>query len=196
MNTTSHAADASILWISGPVLRARTQRAMRINEAVLIANSAVLRSGERELVFVDQGDGRFEPREVELGIRGEGDVVQDDRIRASVLRTDRSQLLIVNRKGDRQQFAIGPTEREQISLVTAAISSSAEAYRITYATFQPLRPVRVAGGYRVTLTDGELTSLVVLTDGSSPFLCSATSRALGWQTTLSSMHQPIRSAPC
>ncbi len=47
-----------------------------VRNAVLIANSAVLRSGERDLVFVDLGEGRFEPREVELGIRGEGDLVQ------------------------------------------------------------------------------------------------------------------------
>ena len=45
-------------------------------DAILIPYSAVLRSGQRELVFVDLGEGRFEPREVELGIRGEGDVVQ------------------------------------------------------------------------------------------------------------------------
>ena len=44
--------------------------------AILIPNSAVLRSGERDLVFVDLGEGRFEPREVELGIRGERDEVQ------------------------------------------------------------------------------------------------------------------------
>ena len=42
----------------------------------MIPNSAVLRSGERDLVFVDLGEGRFEPREVRLGIRGEGDDVQ------------------------------------------------------------------------------------------------------------------------
>ena len=52
--------------IYGPVLR----------DAVLIPDSSVLRSGERDLVFVDLGDGRFDPREVELGVRGEGDVVQ------------------------------------------------------------------------------------------------------------------------
>ena len=45
-------------------------------DAILIPDSAVLRSGERDLVFVDLGEGRFEPREVMLGIRGEGDVVQ------------------------------------------------------------------------------------------------------------------------
>jgi Cu(I)/Ag(I) efflux system membrane fusion protein len=36
----------------------------------------VLRSGERDIVFVDLGAGRFQPREIELGIRGEGDVIQ------------------------------------------------------------------------------------------------------------------------
>lgn len=52
--------------LQGPVVR----------DAVLIPNSAVLRSGERDLVFVDLGEGRFEPREVKLGIRGEGDDIQ------------------------------------------------------------------------------------------------------------------------
>lgn len=47
-----------------------------IPDAVLIPNSSVLRSGERDLVFVDHGDGRFEPREVRTGIRGDGDTVE------------------------------------------------------------------------------------------------------------------------
>jgi Cu(I)/Ag(I) efflux system membrane fusion protein/cobalt-zinc-cadmium efflux system membrane fusion protein len=47
-----------------------------ISDAVLIPDSAVLRSGERDLLFVDLGKGRFEPRQVQLGVRGEGDVVQ------------------------------------------------------------------------------------------------------------------------
>jgi Cu(I)/Ag(I) efflux system membrane fusion protein/cobalt-zinc-cadmium efflux system membrane fusion protein len=42
----------------------------------LTSNSSVLRSGERDLVFIDLGEGRFEPREVNLGIRGEGEEVQ------------------------------------------------------------------------------------------------------------------------
>ena len=46
------------------------------HNAVLIPNAAVLRSGKRDLVFVDLGQGRFEPREVDLGVRGEGDEVQ------------------------------------------------------------------------------------------------------------------------
>jgi len=49
-----------------------------VHNAVLIPNSAVLRSGERNLVFVDLGEGRFEPREVTLGIEG-------DRARVQIL---------------------------------------------------------------------------------------------------------------
>jgi Cu(I)/Ag(I) efflux system membrane fusion protein/cobalt-zinc-cadmium efflux system membrane fusion protein len=36
----------------------------------------VLRSGERDLVFVDLGKGRFEPRRVTLGIEGDKAQVQ------------------------------------------------------------------------------------------------------------------------
>ena len=40
--------------------------------AVLVPEDAVLRSGERNVVFVALGEGRFLPREVELGVKGEG----------------------------------------------------------------------------------------------------------------------------
>jgi membrane fusion protein, copper/silver efflux system len=37
-----------------------------------IPESAVLDTGSRQAVFVDKGEGRFEPREVKLGHRGDG----------------------------------------------------------------------------------------------------------------------------
>lgn len=37
-----------------------------------IPNSAVIDSGTRRIVILDRGEGRFEPREVKLGQRGEG----------------------------------------------------------------------------------------------------------------------------
>jgi membrane fusion protein, copper/silver efflux system len=39
------------------------------DSAVLVPDSAVLRSGERNTVFVARGDGRYEPREIKLGAR-------------------------------------------------------------------------------------------------------------------------------
>ena len=39
-----------------------------------VSSSAVIDSGERQIVLLDKGDGRFEPREVKLGRRGGGRV--------------------------------------------------------------------------------------------------------------------------
>jgi Cu(I)/Ag(I) efflux system membrane fusion protein len=39
-----------------------------------VADSAVIDSGNRQVVIVDKGEGRFEPREVKLGRRGDGRV--------------------------------------------------------------------------------------------------------------------------
>jgi membrane fusion protein, copper/silver efflux system len=41
-------------------------------EGVVIPDSSVLDSGQRKIVFVDQGKGRYEPREVSVGIRDAG----------------------------------------------------------------------------------------------------------------------------
>jgi Cu(I)/Ag(I) efflux system membrane fusion protein/cobalt-zinc-cadmium efflux system membrane fusion protein len=47
-----------------------------VRGAVIVPASAVLHSGERDLVFIDLGRGRFEPREIVPGVRGEGDRLQ------------------------------------------------------------------------------------------------------------------------
>lgn len=56
-------ADADV---EGPLLK----------NTVVVPQSAVIRSGERNLVFLDLGEGRFASREVVLGVRGEGDDIQ------------------------------------------------------------------------------------------------------------------------
>jgi Cu(I)/Ag(I) efflux system membrane fusion protein len=38
---------------------------------VAVPNGAVVDTGNRQLVFVDKGEGRFEPRDVSLGVRGQ-----------------------------------------------------------------------------------------------------------------------------
>jgi membrane fusion protein, copper/silver efflux system len=51
-----------------------------------VSDSAVIDSGERKLVLLDKGDGRFEPRAVKLGRRGDGRVeivqgiAEDDKV--------------------------------------------------------------------------------------------------------------------
>ena len=41
---------------------------------VTVSSSAVIDSGERQVVLLDKGEGRFEPRAVKLGRRGDGRV--------------------------------------------------------------------------------------------------------------------------
>jgi len=51
-----------------------------------VSNSAVIDSGERQIVLLDKGEGRFEPREVKIGRRGGGWVeikeglAEDDKV--------------------------------------------------------------------------------------------------------------------
>ncbi len=45
-------------------------------KTVLIPSDAVIRSGVRNVVFLARGEGRFQPREVQLGLEGEEGTVQ------------------------------------------------------------------------------------------------------------------------
>ena len=49
---------------------------------VSLPDSAVLDSGRRQVVLVARGEGRFEPRAVQLGVRGDGWVQVTDGVRA------------------------------------------------------------------------------------------------------------------
>ena len=40
--------------------------------AVTVTDSAVIDTGTRQVVFVDRGDGRFEPRDIKVGAQGDG----------------------------------------------------------------------------------------------------------------------------
>jgi Cu(I)/Ag(I) efflux system membrane fusion protein len=41
------------------------------NPVVAVPNSSVIDTGDRQIVFLDKGEGRFEPMDVSLGVRGE-----------------------------------------------------------------------------------------------------------------------------
>jgi len=47
-----------------------------VKNAVAVPQSAVIHSGERNIIFVDLGEGRFDPREVDLGVKGKTDRIQ------------------------------------------------------------------------------------------------------------------------
>ena len=69
-----------------PDMYADVEIATGANAPVLtVSNSAVLDSGERQVVLLDKGEGRFEPRAVKLGRRGDGRV----EIREGISEKDR-----------------------------------------------------------------------------------------------------------
>jgi|GEM_PF-188036 len=69
-------------------------RPMAAEAAVAVPNQAVLRTGERNVVIVALGEGRFAPREVTLGASGEGYVQVLDGLRAGERIVTSSQFLI------------------------------------------------------------------------------------------------------
>lgn len=69
-----------------PDMYADVEIATGANAPVLtVSSSAVLDSGERQVVLLDKGEGRFEPREVKLGRRGGGRI----EVREGLAETDR-----------------------------------------------------------------------------------------------------------
>ena len=60
-----------------PQMYANIQIAARIGgDVIALPNEAIIRTGERNLVFVALGDGKFEPRTVVLGLEGQDGLVQ------------------------------------------------------------------------------------------------------------------------
>ncbi|MBI3700559.1 MAG: efflux RND transporter periplasmic adaptor subunit [Afipia sp.] len=46
----------------------------KANPVLTVSNSAVIDTGSKQIVLLDKGEGRFEPREVKIGLRGDGRV--------------------------------------------------------------------------------------------------------------------------
>lgn len=55
-----------------PGMFANVELPLDATEGVVVPESAVIDTGERQIVFVSLGGGRFEPREVKLGVRSSG----------------------------------------------------------------------------------------------------------------------------
>ena len=71
-----------------------TIHAQRRVDAVVIPSEAVVRSGERELVFVVRGPGKFAPRDVKTGVQSQGRVQIIDGVSPGEEVVTSSQFLI------------------------------------------------------------------------------------------------------
>jgi len=88
----------------------------------------------------------------------------DPAIQASVLETERAQLLIATRYAAGSQYAVVPSSRGRITFVIPGVPQSYEAYQLTPTGLRPLRRERVTGGVRITIDGFAMTSLIVLTE--------------------------------
>jgi RND family efflux transporter MFP subunit len=59
-----------------PGMYATAEIALDPMEAMQVPREAVIDTGERQIAFVDSGDGHFEARKVQMGIAGDGGMVQ------------------------------------------------------------------------------------------------------------------------
>jgi membrane fusion protein, copper/silver efflux system len=55
-----------------PQMYTNVEVKINLGKKLIIPNDAVLDAGKRQVVYVDKGDGTFEPREVSIGIRADG----------------------------------------------------------------------------------------------------------------------------
>lgn len=55
-----------------PQMFANVEIKIPLGQRLVVPDAAVINTGARQLVYVDKGDGYFEPREVRLGVKAEG----------------------------------------------------------------------------------------------------------------------------
>jgi hypothetical protein len=97
-----------------------------------------------------------------------GDVIGDAEtslatVKASVLHSDRSRLLLLQPASPAQQFVPAPPDRNSLTLVSGNAPSSAQAYRLSGSRLEPVRHQRVAGGMRITVDEAGSFAPLVLT---------------------------------
>lgn len=64
-----------------PAMYAQVEIAVAGSPQLVVPNSAVIDNGTRRVVLVDKGEGRFEPRDVKLGARGDEYTAVTDGVR-------------------------------------------------------------------------------------------------------------------
>jgi len=85
---------------------------------VAVSDDAVIDTGERQVVLLDRGEGRFEPRPVKVGVRGEGYTEIRDGVAAGDRVVTAANFLIdaeSNLKAALQSLAAPKDERQALS---------------------------------------------------------------------------------
>ena len=78
-------------------------------EGVLIPDAAILDAGPRQIVYVKVGEGRYEPRQVTVGLRGDGQAQILAGVKAGEVVVDRANFLLDSESRLRAAIARVPT---------------------------------------------------------------------------------------
>jgi Cu(I)/Ag(I) efflux system membrane fusion protein len=145
-----------------PAMYARVELASSQNKAKVLAvpDSAVLDSGTRQLVLVELGAGRFEPRVVKLGLRGDGYVEVLEGVKAGDAVVVSANFLIdaeSNLKAALGAFGAGSAKPESKNPAQAAAGAAATG-AVTHRGEGNIEAVDAARG-TVTLAHAPIASL-------------------------------------
>jgi hypothetical protein len=85
-----------------------------------------------------------------------------EEVQATIVRSDRGLLVIPIWYGKGAQFVPGQLATNDLSIVIPGVPDAAQGWHVTPVDVQMLRRERVAGGTRLTLSEFDLTSIVLL----------------------------------
>ena len=88
-----------------------------VTEKLVVPSSALIDSGNRQVVLIDRGEGRFEPRAVKVGVRGDGFIEITEGIKAGEIVVVTATFLIdaeSNLKAALQQFTAEPAAKPMV----------------------------------------------------------------------------------
>ena len=155
---------ANVQALLKPAMYAKVEFASGRGQAKVLAvpESAVLDSGTRQVVLVELGAGRFEPRAVKLGMRGDGYVEVLEGVKEGEAVVVSANFLIdaeSNLKAALGGFAQGAQGAKPDTAAPAnPAKGAAAAGQVTHRATGSVEAVDVAGG-TVTLAHGPVASL-------------------------------------
>lgn len=87
----------------------------------------------------------------------------DGGVQVSLLRTDRSRLMVVTQHAAAEQYVLGPPPQNSVTVMAPSASVSDQAYLVSLAAIKPLKISHTSGGARIALEDAPHAVAIVLT---------------------------------
>jgi RND family efflux transporter MFP subunit len=124
----------------------------KMGKQLVVPSSAVLESGLRHIAFLDKGDGRIEPKEVQLGTRVGDMVVVTSGLEAHQRIVTSANFLIDSES--QIQSAAGATEAVPVATPTQTASNTAAQLKVSFGT-HPDPPSKGSNTIEVSVTEAK-----------------------------------------